>query len=137
MKTECPRCKEKLEIDNANAGLKVTCPTCQHEFQCPEVKTNQPKKEVSAPNVTEKKLKEITKILYVGLIAFPLFGGSLSFLSIIPKTYQYTITTTPDLELNEKLDFMGENGWEMVSARRASIDDNMTMAYEIIWKRPK
>lgn len=141
MKSECPRCKEQLDIDDANFGLNISCPTCQHEFKCPKPEPKEPSFQPIFPSDpkmshTESKLNEVVKLLYVGLIGLPLLGGAFGYFSVFPANYEYSITAFSDITLETEMRKMGMQGWEMVSARRAVIDDNInTMAYEMIWKR--
>ncbi len=49
--------------------------------------------------------------------------------------WEYRIDDLPDEVLQKQLDEHGDNGWELVFARRAVGDG--TAAYEVIFKRPR
>lgn len=53
----------------------------------------------------------------------------------LPK-YEYTIETVPDLEWGTKAQEMGQGGWALVFARRAS-DGEGEFMYECIFQRQK
>ena len=53
--------------------------------------------------------------------------------------WEYRIEDVPDRSFNDEMNKMGEEGWELVFARRASdgSEYHPTMSYEMILKRPK
>jgi hypothetical protein len=51
-----------------------------------------------------------------------------------PVKYDYMVDSIPDLEWSSKGQALGQEGWEMVFARRAS-DGNDNMLYECIFQR--
>jgi hypothetical protein len=55
----------------------------------------------------------------------------------LPEQWQYTIAAPKDDELKTAIDKLGADGWELVSARRASDGDtrNPKMSYEMIFKK--
>jgi len=62
--------------------------------------------------------------------------GSVFVHRAVPETWQYTIAVPKDTELITVVNRMGADGWELVSARRAS--DGSTppnMSYEMIFKK--
>lgn len=50
--------------------------------------------------------------------------------------WEYRIASVPDLEWDTKMAALGDEGWELVFARRASGGDDK-MLYEAIFKRQK
>lgn len=57
-----------------------------------------------------------------------------------PPKWDYKIGSVPDLEFGTQMTTLGEEGWELVFARRASNGESgerMSMSYECIFKRPK
>lgn len=54
--------------------------------------------------------------------------------NIQPVKYDYMVDSIPDLEWSSKGQALGQEGWEMVFARRAS-DGNGDMLYECIFQR--
>jgi hypothetical protein len=57
-----------------------------------------------------------------------------------PNTkWEYKIEAVPDLTFERSMIALGDDGWELVSARRASSGEGTLtkFSYEIIFKRPK
>jgi len=54
--------------------------------------------------------------------------------NVQPAKYDYMVDSIPDLEWASKGQALGQEGWEMVFARRAS-DSNGDMLYECIFQR--
>ena len=48
--------------------------------------------------------------------------------------FEYKILSVPDLKFDEEMKKLGEAGWDVVFARRASGEDR-SMSYEMIFKR--
>lgn len=85
--------------------------------------------------------KPAAVILTVGMT---LIVGLLTLQFLLPaqtpdsphQEWEYMIDSIPDSIFTTIMNLHGENGWELVFARRASnIDD--TFAYEVIFKRPR
>jgi hypothetical protein len=79
--------------------------------------------------------------IWVMLLFLVLFFGLRG--STVPK-FEYKITAPEDYELEMKCNEMGADGWEMVTARRATHEEpyipgvqsrHDEASYEIIWKR--
>ena len=56
-----------------------------------------------------------------------------------PPQWEYTISSPSDAMLDGELEKLGNDGWELVFARRAvsGEGDFATSSYEMIFKRPK
>jgi hypothetical protein len=72
----------------------------------------------------------ITMVLVFGLAAvgLPFFFGA-------PDRWEYRIEAPSDLSLTDELDDLGREGWEVVSARRATSGSGYGASYEMILKR--
>lgn len=55
---------------------------------------------------------------------------------LAPIAYEYDITAPEDTSIPDMLNFMGDQGWEMINARRAT-GKYGGASYEILWKRVK
>lgn len=53
-----------------------------------------------------------------------------------PIKWEYKIAEVPDTNFTEDMGKLGDEGWELVFARRAS-SENGEFSYEMIFKRPK
>lgn len=53
--------------------------------------------------------------------------------------WEYKVEAVPDLHFEEGVNVIGEDGWEIVFARRASSGEGSSanFSYEMIFKRPK
>ena len=72
--------------------------------------------------------------LLVGFQAWQVFQGS----STRAQAWEYTIVTPADEDLPKELGRLGLAGWEIVSSRRATHEENgkTTGIYELIMRRP-
>lgn len=50
--------------------------------------------------------------------------------------WEYKIESPSDYSFTSEMDRLGSEGWEMISARRASSEFGTTVGYEVIFKRP-
>jgi hypothetical protein len=55
--------------------------------------------------------------------------------TVIPK-WEYKCESVPDTSFERGMNALGEDGWEVVAARRAKGSDD-DMSYEMVLKRPK
>lgn len=53
---------------------------------------------------------------------------------VYTPTYEYTIIFSPDYEESAIIDYIGDEGWEIISARRAT-DQNGEQGYEFVIKK--
>ena len=73
------------------------------------------------------------------------FDSGLAKLSAVsdkmnaPGQWEYRIESLPDRTFDQRINALGQEGWELVFARRASdgSDYSPTFSYEMIFKRPK
>jgi hypothetical protein len=63
-------------------------------------------------------------------------AAPLALRKTVRPSFEYKIVDIADQEFDSSTKQLGDEGWEIVFARRASGEDK-TMAYEIIFKRPK
>lgn len=56
--------------------------------------------------------------------------------TVASQEWEYKIESVPDLSWDEGMAKIGNDGWELVFARRANGSDER-MSYEMIFKRPK
>jgi hypothetical protein len=52
-----------------------------------------------------------------------------------PLRWEYTVESPRDSHLVQSIDLLGEQGWELVTARRATSEDGDKPRYEMIFKR--
>lgn len=95
---------------------------------------------VSSPAYSKNGGDVVIRIMT--FVAVILLGTIASLLAIQtfdhpPEKWQYTVIAPNDANLENVLDKAGADGWEVVSARRASNgdSDNPTFSYELIMKK--
>jgi hypothetical protein len=78
----------------------------------------------------------IANVLTLGAV------GAVTYWVILPQinkqplpSWEYKIVAPDDLTIKEQLNIYGIEGWEIVSARRATNSETSTASYEIILKR--
>jgi hypothetical protein len=72
------------------------------------------------------------------IIAFLLSVVAFHFLPTATPRWEYMIKDVPDSGFTDQMNDLGNQGWEAVSARRASDGaDSATFSYEIIFRRSK
>lgn len=81
----------------------------------------------------------VTPLLLFCLLALSVFTNF--FHGVSPPKWEYKIEAIPDPSFTELMNSLGKEGWEAVSARRATsgekdADGTPKMSYEIIFKRP-
>lgn len=72
-----------------------------------------------------------------GLILVAQAIQTIGALASTPR-WEYAIEAPPDDQLRQRLNALGEQGWEIVSSRRATSQESgkTAAAYELILKRP-
>jgi hypothetical protein len=78
--------------------------------------------------MTSRQATAIIVILIIGFFVLPRFHS---------EHWEYTVVTVPDESFTRQMDALGSDGWELVSARRASDGSTYspTFSYEMILKR--
>ena len=57
---------------------------------------------------------------------------------VVRPQWEYTLKDVPDADFTDQMNEMGKDGWDVVTARRASDgNDTPTFSYEIVFKRAK
>ncbi len=57
---------------------------------------------------------------------------------VVRPQWEYTLKDVPDADFTDQMNNMGKEGWDVVTARRASDGaDTPTFSYEIVFKRAK
>lgn len=56
---------------------------------------------------------------------------------LVPPKWEYMIQAVPDQAFQEEMNKLGGDGWEAISARRASSGAESVFSYEIIFRRRK
>ncbi len=111
-------------------------------------KQSDPTKEKKPPNdKTQQKIMSeptapafqgVTKSQGTAIIVLLLIAIGAPFFSLLKPTdkWEYMIESPSDYTFSSTMDRYGEQGWELVFARRAS-DSSGSMSYECIFKRRK
>lgn len=74
------------------------------------------------------------KILITVIAILLLF---IVFIIYKPAQYEYKIISDKDSDIGLTMNGFGADGWEVISARRATSSDNSGAVYELIIKRKK
>jgi len=82
----------------------------------------------------EQAVPSVIQLLILGLLAFAIFKPEEQVVQGVQK-WEYAVDAIPDLDWDTKGKQIGENGWDMVTCRRAS-DGESNFSYECIFKRP-
>jgi len=72
--------------------------------------------------------------LLAAMLAAQLFG--LTSTKTSPTQWEYTVESPSDVTLEKTFERLGDRGWELVFARRATSEYGLA-SYEMIFKRPK
>ena len=68
--------------------------------------------------------------LVIGLLALP-------FVYSPPQLWEYKIDSVSDFRFTEAMNAHGEDGWELIFARRARDSITESFSYEVIFKRQR
>ena len=140
---ECDQCGTALP-----PGV-VSCPKCGERFSDavpPDAKTPHagyrtanavspvsPALAQSAP-----KLSGIIALLLIIACLLGAIALHIPAQGAIAPHWEYAIQDVPDDGFTQKMNDLGNQGWELVSARRASNGtDSPTLSYKVIFKRPR
>jgi len=98
----------------------------------------------STANASSNNLFEKFKLVQGTVSALALLGilgvlivNSFAGQKVQPVSYEYRIEAIPDLTFEESMDELGEEGWELVFARRAQDSLTDEFSYECIFKKVK
>ena len=95
--------------------------------------------EVSA-TIADAKANKIGKISLL-LVAQLLFIGIIQLVSlahsITPSKWEYRLETPSDYRFEDTMKDLGDEGWELVNARRATSKYKSGASYEMIFKKKK
>ena len=95
--------------------------------------------EVSA-TIDDAKANKIGKISLL-LVAQLLFIGIIQLVSlahsITPSKWEYRLETPSDYRFEDTMKDLGDEGWELVNARRATSKYKSGASYEMIFKKKK
>lgn len=91
-----------------------------------------------ATNRGEGLMSKLQGNIIIALLAIAVILGLWTNLKPSPK-WEYKIEAVPDLSFESSMTTLGDDGWELISARRASSGEGKSavFSYEIIFKRPK
>ena len=86
-------------------------------------------------NVPSKQANILIVLLSALIVLLPvlIFLVGLQF---FPTKWEYTIVSPSDYRFDIKMNKLGEDGWEIVNARRATSKWDDSVIYEMILKRP-
>ncbi|MGD0650264.1 MAG: DUF4177 domain-containing protein [Verrucomicrobiia bacterium] len=153
----CPECGGSLSVDREGAGRMVACPVCAKQIQIPDPGTRQltsipppalaslPLARPASPNASIASAPPLKRGISYGqgwiLIILLLVALGFPLLSMFKpvERWEYRIEAPSDMELASTINTLGEEGWELVFARRATSGSEYatTAKYEMIFKRPK
>ena len=148
----CPNCSYTQDAPDAYVGRTAKCLKCQARgeitvfkpkpppptepilepivVEAPAAKTDLP----SSDSVSRSYGLTVIGLLTAMLIA-QLFGLTSTKTSI--THWEYTVESPSDVTLKKEFQRLGDEGWELVFARRASSEYREVTSYEMIFKRPK
>lgn len=70
----------------------------------------------------------------VGFLIFPVVRAL--FGAVFPQRWEYGVVAVSDYTFTDDMNKLGDQGWEVVSARRA-VGEFSSAKYELILKRPR
>jgi hypothetical protein len=84
--------------------------------------------------MTSRQATVLIVLLSVG-VGFQVLSTVVKAANFMQK-WEYKIDAPPDTNFPEHMNHWGAEGWEMVSARRATNESGYQSSYEVILKRP-
>lgn len=73
---------------------------------------------------------------WIAAICLVMIAALLFANQFVPQKWEYMIVSPEDAEFTKAMDRLGADGWELVSARRATSGSGGDASYEMILKRP-
>jgi hypothetical protein len=159
---QCPTCSQKYRVEAGAIGNEVPCQTCGINFlavdidaaplpasprPAPPVEANSAAKvgrqtvlRLEAQRLAQEKPNGVTRNQGLILISVVLVGLGLQLVQVLAvrrPVWEYKILAPADAGLEAALNAEGKDGWEVVSARRATEGKAGSFLYEMIMKRPK
>jgi hypothetical protein len=123
---KCPNCG----LENPEAALRCDCGL---EFS----RTDGETRIIGARSESRAICARLNAVVLALLLILLVSAGQMFLNRALPEQWQYTIAAPKDEELNSVINKLGANGWELVSARRASDGSSRDpkMSYEMIFKK--
>lgn len=149
IETLCPHCRKTMQAPSEYVGRQTKCVACgtrftiQHSSSRAVFKTAAAQHSETAQNDLPASPGERTRPAvsvaqaYVVIALLLILVGASLFTNFRPLTqWEYTIESPLDSSLERELGKLGEQGWELVVARRATTSYG-SASYEMIFKRPR
>lgn len=80
--------------------------------------------------------KQGVAVIVLLCVLVALWGSGVVQTPMLRKSWEYKIFSPRDFNFEMEVNAMGADGWELVSARRATSSDGGSPSYEMIFKRP-
>lgn len=133
-----------MEVPDGYEGKAIKCTSCGASIKADPIAPTSPQKAIAKPQPKQvedkpwvKKIKPMSSGQgFIIIVLLILASGFTLFEKIKPvEQWEYLIESPSDLMFNYTMDRLGKEGWELVTARRATggYDDAQ---YECIFKRP-
>ena len=144
----CPNCSHIHDAPDAYVGRNAKGLKCQTRGEITKSKPKPPPPLAPVPQpIAKTPIKKtdlpssssvphtygVIVILLSAMLVAQLFG--LTSTKTSTTQWEYTVKSPSDSELSSALERLGDQGWELVFARRAS--SSADFSYEMIFKRPK
>ena len=102
------------------------------------VETTIPPTKLQPSQPTHAQVQQIIMVLLVITAGLAVFIAA-RFVGVAPlpsQKWEYKITSPDDLSFDTEVNKLGQEGWELVVARRATSRYGNEASYEMIFKRP-
>lgn len=126
----CSQCAFQQEVPDRLIGKSSKCPSCGERA---DVTLTQREEVTRSAEHTKKAgiLSLISVLLLFAILVVEVFP------SLRSPSWEYRVESPGDSELQSKMDELGAEGWELVTARRATSGGGLFVSYEMIFKRRK
>jgi hypothetical protein len=158
---ECPHCSRRIRAPENRAGKSAKCPGCKAAIEIPSlapepvlapdffetsdepelpsdsISTPGPQRETSIARPEELANRNLLFRAMTVLGALALLGAMAVFASQLVRgpQWEYKIVSPEDYAFVIEMNDLGQEGWEVVSARRATNGEYSSPSYECILKR--
>ncbi len=130
----CPQCGHESPYKAEHAGRSARCPECNELMKLPSTEKSIPDETIE-PTTTRRQPRRYSFIkLAVTLIL--LIQAWATFRST-SRRWEYKIASPSDATFESQMDRLGDEGWEVVYARRARDGEMGLFQYEVLLKRPR